>query len=110
MGLRVDKIVLDLVSRGKKIDSDLIARALEKRGLDTMNVLVTTCERREYGDKEDKNWYEDKKGYIRLWVVVEGYGEKCVSGIKPFESVKGNPSDHVSIKTFISNGFRRDLF
>tara|TARA_B100000212_G_scaffold112209_1_gene83578 strand:- start:217 stop:549 length:333 start_codon:yes stop_codon:yes gene_type:complete len=110
MGLRVDKVLLDLVDRGIKINGDLIVKASFVKGLETINVLVTTCERREYGEKEDKNWYEDKNGFVRLWVVVEGYGEKHASGIKPFQTVNGNASDHVSIKTFIKNGFRKDLF
>ena len=110
MGLRVDKVLLDLVDRGKKINGDLIVRALFVEGLETMNILVTTCYRKEYDEIEDKRWFEDADGNVKLWVVVEGYGEKYASGIKPFISQRGNFSDYVAISTFIKNGFRKDLF
>ena len=109
MGLRIDNVLLDLIDKGIKIKGEKIVQASFVKGLDVINVLVTTCERREYEENEDKSWYEDSNGYVNLWIVVEGYGERSSSGIKPFLSSKGNNSDHVSINTFIKNGFRKDL-
>lgn len=116
--LVLDDCLVQAIEDGKISSSSFekIGLANKVRGVEHIKVVVTLNNREDWRtlyekdfDKVKGNYSFTAAGELKVYVITTCYKKNSKSNFEPFHNSSQSKGNHVSIDTFIANGFHSSV-
>lgn len=115
--LILDDCLVQAIEDGKISSSSLekIGLANKVRGVEHIKVVVTLNDREDWKTLYERDFDKDRNysftaaGELKVYVITTCYKKNSKSNFEPFHNSSQSKGNHVSINTFVTNGFHSSV-